>query len=81
MSDRREKQMSDAEVSTAFTSFYLQRATKEFAEDLDKIRSADDFKNDAIPVLINALSQGTSMFSPADQRRIVGSKGSAKKSA
>lgn len=73
--------MSDVEVSAAFTSFYLQRATKEFAEDLDKIRSADDFKNDAIPVLINALSQGTSMFSTADQRRIVASKGSAKKSA
>lgn len=80
MSGKHTKQMSDEEVSAAFTSFYLQRATQEFSEDLDKIRSVDDFRNDAIPVLINALSQGTSMFSPADQRRIVTAEGSVKKS-
>lgn len=80
MSDKQAKQMSDAEVSAAFTSYYLQRATNEFAEDLDKIRNADGFRSDAIPVLVNALSQGTSMFSPAEQRRIVASEGSAKKS-
>lgn len=71
MSGPQAKQMGDNEVSAAFTSYYLQRATQEFAEDLDKIRNADDFKNDAIPTLINALSQGTALFSPADQRRIV----------
>ena len=27
----------------AFTSYYLQRATREFAEDLDAVRAADDF--------------------------------------
>lgn len=80
MSDKQEKQMNEQEVSAAFTSYYLQRATKEFAEDLDKIRKAEDFKNDAIPILINALSQGTSMFSPADQHRIIASDELAKKS-
>ena len=49
----------------------MQKATQEFAEDLDKIRSADDFKNDSLPVLIDALQQGTSMFSLQDQQRIV----------
>lgn len=71
MSKDQSKQVTDKEVAAEFTSYYLQRATKEFAEDLDKIRNADDFRNDAIPILINALSQGTTMFSPADQRRIV----------
>ncbi|KAJ4388011.1 hypothetical protein N0V93_008614 [Gnomoniopsis smithogilvyi] len=80
MSGKQTKQMSDEEVSAAFTSFYLQRATQEFSEDLDKIRNADDFRTDAIPVLINALSQGTSMFSLADQRRIVAKEGPAEKS-
>lgn len=80
MSDSKAKQMSDKEVSTAFTSYYLQRATQEFAEDLDKIRNADDFKADAIPILINALSQGTALFSSADQRRIVTAEGPVKKS-
>lgn len=80
MSAKQNKQMTDEEVSAAFTSFYLQRATQEFSEDLDKIRNADDFRSDAIPILISALSQGTSMFSSADQRRIVAKEGLAKKS-
>jgi ribosome assembly protein 3 len=63
---------TDKAVSAEFTSYYLQRATKEFAEDLDKIRNADDFKSDAVPLLVHALEQGTALFSPEDQRRIIG---------
>ncbi|KAK4452042.1 ribosome-assembly protein 3-domain-containing protein [Podospora aff. communis PSN243] len=62
---------TDKEVSSEFTSYYLERSTKEFAEDLDKVRTADDFKNDAISVLVDALQQGTAMFSPEEQRRVV----------
>ncbi|PMD42405.1 hypothetical protein L207DRAFT_456689 [Hyaloscypha variabilis F] len=65
------KDMSDAEVNDAFTKFYLQRATTEFSEDLDRLRGADDFNKDALPLLINALQQGTSLFSMEEQRRIV----------
>lgn len=61
----------DQEMAPDFTSYYLQQSTKEFAEDLDKIRSADDFKGDALPLLIKSLQQGTSMFSAADQKRVV----------
>lgn len=64
MSRQASKPVSDKDVSEAFTSFYLQRATREFAEDLDTIRNADDFRSDSIPTLFSALSQGTSMFSP-----------------
>jgi ribosome assembly protein 3 len=63
--------MKDTEIQAAFTKYYMQRATTEFAEDLDKIRGADDFKDDALPLLINALQQGTSTFSIEEQRRIV----------
>jgi ribosome assembly protein 3 len=49
----------------------MQRVTSEFSEDLDKLRQADDFKNDALPLLINALQQGTSLFGAEDKRRIV----------
>jgi ribosome assembly protein 3 len=49
----------------------MQRATTEFAEDLDKIRGADDFKDDAMSLLIGALQQGTGVFSIEEQRRIV----------
>lgn len=65
------KSSRDAEVSAAFTKFYLQRSTMEFSEDLDGIRSADDFKDDALPLLINALQQGTSLFSVEEQRKIM----------
>jgi ribosome assembly protein 3 len=63
--------MSDADVTAAFTKFYMQRSTIEFSEDLDRIRVADDFKDDALPLLVNALQQGTSLFSIEDQKRIV----------
>jgi ribosome assembly protein 3 len=49
----------------------MQRATQEFAEDLDRIRGADDFRDDALPLLINALRQGTSGFSIEEQKRVV----------
>ena len=63
--------MNDTEVQAAFTKYYMQRSTTEFAEALDKIRGAEDFKDDALPLLINSLKQGTSTFSIEEQRRIV----------
>ena len=63
--------MTDVEISAAFTKYYLQHATQEFAEDLDRVRAADDFRDDALPLLVNALQQGTSVFSMEEQRRIV----------
>ena len=43
----------------------------EFAEDLDRIRGADDFKDDALEILIAALRQGTGVFKEEEKRRIV----------
>ena len=65
------KDLSDADLTAAFTRFYMQRATTEFSEDLDRLRGADDFKEDALPLLIHALQQGTSLFSIDEQKRIV----------
>lgn len=63
--------MTDAEISSAFTKFYMQRVTTEFEDDLDKLRQADDFKDSALHLLIGALQQGTSLFSMEEKRRIV----------
>ncbi|KAF6812543.1 hypothetical protein CSOJ01_05092 [Colletotrichum sojae] len=63
--------MAQNVASQEFTSFYLQRTTQEFAEDLDKVREADDFKVDSLPFLIHALQQGTALYSAADQARVV----------
>lgn len=64
-------QLSDDEVSAAFTKFYMQRATTEFSDDLDKVRTAGDFQASALPMLIHALQQGTETFSMEEKRRIV----------
>ncbi|RYP73434.1 hypothetical protein DL771_003606 [Monosporascus sp. 5C6A] len=68
----RKNDKDDATASADFTSYYLQRATMEFSEDLDKIRGADDFKGrEALPMLVQSLQQGTSMFSAADRKRLL----------
>ncbi|KAI7346229.1 hypothetical protein KC354_g14337 [Hortaea werneckii] len=61
----------------AFEEFYLRQATKEFANDLDKLRSASDFKASSVPMLIEALKQGTVCFS-REERVKVGSAAEAK---
>ena len=55
----------------AFEPHYLQRATQELAEDLDKVRNTNDFKAESIQFLVHALQQGASQFSPDEQRRVV----------
>ncbi|KAI5204853.1 hypothetical protein E4T39_03364 [Aureobasidium subglaciale] len=59
--------VADAEAEDAFTSFYLRQMTTEFAEDLDKIRSAGDFNDKSLGLLIGALKQGRECFDRHDR--------------
>ncbi|TEA10140.1 hypothetical protein C8034_v010537 [Colletotrichum sidae] len=63
--------MAQSTKSQEFTAFYLQRTTEEFAEDLNKVREADDFKAESLPFLIHALQQGTALYPAADQERVI----------
>lgn len=65
------KPAHDKEAAAEFTSHYLQRATQELSEDIDAVRTADDFKADSVPFLVHALQQGAADFSPRDQERVV----------
>jgi ribosome assembly protein 3 len=47
----------------------------EFHEDLDKIRSSADFKDSSVPILVNALRQGQSLFSEEEKKGIMGDNG------
>jgi ribosome assembly protein 3 len=69
---------TDAQISEDFTRYYMQRVAEEFAEDLDAIRTADDFKDSTLPLLVHALQQGTSIFPIGDKRRVV-TEGTGKK--
>lgn len=60
------------DVTAAFKRYYMQNLAMEFAEDLDQIRNADDFNDGSMPVLVNALEQGTSIFTADEQRIVVG---------
>ena len=55
----------------SFESFYMKQVTMEFADDLDKIRNASDFDEKSLPILIEALKQGTSMYSEEEKRKVV----------
>lgn len=55
-----------------FTSIYLRKITTELADDLDKVREAQDFKASSVSMLIHALKQGESFFSVEEKRRVVG---------
>lgn len=53
-----------------FSAYYLQRAAKELAEDLDKVREARDFKPDSVQVLVHAIQQGSDSFPAADRAKV-----------
>ncbi|PBP18731.1 hypothetical protein BUE80_DR010290 [Diplocarpon rosae] len=60
-----------SQVDAAFTKFYLERATREFEGDLEKLRTSEDFRGESLPMLIAALQGGTSLFSEGEKRRVV----------
>lgn len=60
------------DVTAAFKRYYMQNLAMEFAEDLDQIRNAEDFNDGSLPVLVNALEQGTPIFTTDEQRIVLG---------
>ncbi|KAI4693122.1 uncharacterized protein J4E88_001493 [Alternaria novae-zelandiae] len=55
-----------------FGALYLRKIAAEFADDLDKVREAPDFKASSVPMLIHALKQGESLYSVEERKRVVG---------
>lgn len=58
-----------------FNAIYLRKITTELADDLDKVREAQDFKANSVPMLIQALKQGERLFSVEEKRRVIGAAG------
>lgn len=53
-----------------FEEFYMQQVTKQFGDDLDKLRQSKDFNEKSLVLLIDALQQGTNIFD-RDQRAVI----------
>ncbi|KZF18915.1 hypothetical protein L228DRAFT_286402 [Xylona heveae TC161] len=58
-------------LTADFEAYYLRRIATEFAEDLNKIRTADDFDDDSLPILLSALKQGTGIFSTSERQTVL----------
>lgn len=58
-----------------FNALYLRKIAAELADDLDKVREAQDFKASSVPMLVHALKQGGSLFSVEEKRRVVSAAG------
>lgn len=63
---------TQTQIQEEFTAVYLQKITKELADDLDKVRSAQDFKVSSVPMLVHALKQGAQLFTAEEKARVVG---------
>jgi ribosome assembly protein 3 len=66
------KKSKPSQASEDFNAIYLRKIAAEVADDLDKVREAQDFKANSVPMLIHALRQGESMFNVEEKRRVVG---------
>jgi len=50
----------------------MQQVTAEFADDLDRIRNANDFNERSLPILVEALKQTASMYTEEEKRKVMG---------
>ena len=65
-------QPKSTEQPEDFTAWYLRKATSEFADDLDKLRSTNDFTDESLQMLIFTLKQSEMLFEEEEKRRILG---------
>ncbi len=56
-----------------FESFYLKQVAGEFADDLDRLRNANDFSEKSMPILIETLKQTAKVYSEEEKRKAMGS--------
>lgn len=63
--------VSQSIIIEEFNAIYLKKVAAEVADDLDKVREAQDFKASSVPMLVHALMQGEGLFSVDEKRRVV----------
>ncbi|KAI9773467.1 MAG: hypothetical protein M1840_007684 [Geoglossum simile] len=69
MEQETESLPNDPHVRT-YETYYLRRATAELAGDLDKVRSADDFTDKSVAILIDAVRQGVTAIPLGERRKV-----------
>ncbi|KAL8956615.1 MAG: hypothetical protein Q9183_006263, partial [Haloplaca sp. 2 TL-2023] len=68
-----EQQVASSEPEeTDFETFYLKQVTAEFADDLDRLRNANDFNEKSLPILVDALKGTAGTYSEKDKVKVMG---------
>ena len=58
------------DATNDFAAYYLQRATKELADNLGKVHDARDFKPYSVEVIVHAIQQGSASFPETDREKV-----------
>ncbi|KAH8146037.1 uncharacterized protein LAJ45_09959 [Morchella importuna] len=61
----------DSQADAKFEDYYMRLVTEEFGDDINNFRSAKDFGDKSLPLLIKALKQGINIFSADEKMTVV----------
>jgi len=64
--------LHDSRAEEKFQEYYMTYITREHADDLETLRSAPDFTDRSLPLLIRALRAGVNIFNKEEKATIVG---------
>jgi ribosome assembly protein 3 len=64
--------LHDSRADEKFQEYYMTYITREHADDLETLRSAPDFTDRSLPLLIRALRSGVDIFNKEEKATIVG---------
>ena len=64
---RQQQQQNQTSLHEDFENYYLRQITAEFADEIEKLRDAKDFKESSVPMLVQALKQGAVGFSEEEK--------------
>ena len=69
---RRREQHEKTDEPDDFEAWYLRAVTEQYANDLDKVRQAPDFKDSSVSILVKALRQGAEIYGKRDRDVVMG---------
>lgn len=61
---------AESASSDDFAAQYLRHVTSEFADEIERLRKAKDFRDSSVPILVEALKQGSEMYSVDERTRL-----------
>ncbi len=69
--EREPEELEPEKINALFEKYYLHQLATEYADELDALRSADDFTDASLPVLMTALKQGIELFEEREKMGVV----------